>query len=133
MDNNPSSSLNFIGVRLSNREIMIKSKPGFFDALTLSKHPSKSSFYQTIPLGDTHSVSIYYYNKRFQFTYQNHSFQLFEGNQQLSEQVVYNILNNFIVKEGNKASYLTSFPEDKIRTAKKKKTRVLAESKRVGE
>ena len=60
MDKNPSSSLNFIGVRLSNREIMIKSKPGFFDALTLSKHPSKSSFYQTIPLGDTHSVSIYY-------------------------------------------------------------------------
>ncbi|MDR6999306.1 hypothetical protein [Neobacillus niacini] len=133
MDKNLHSSLNFIGVRINNHEIMIKSKPGFFDALTLSKHPSKNSFYQTIPLSDTQSVSFYYYNKRFQFTYQNQSFRLFEGNQRLSEHVVYNILNNFIVKEGNKASYLTSFPEDKIRTAKKKKTRVLAESKRVGE
>ncbi|OIK10627.1 hypothetical protein BIV60_20625 [Bacillus sp. MUM 116] len=133
MDKNAKSSLNFKGVLLNHHEIIVKSKPRFSDALRILKHPSKNNFYQTIPLSETQFVAIYYQNRRFQFTYQNQSFLLFEGNQQLSEDAVYNIVNNFIVKEGNKVSYLTNFPEDKIRPAKRKKGRVLAVSKRVDE
>ena len=102
----------FIGEKQNEREIFIKEKPSFYDALLLSKvslQPPESSSYQSIPLGDITKVLI--------------CFQENNSHQQsltLTEEAIYNLLNHFIVKEGSKTSYLVNFSDDKIKRIKKK-------------
>jgi len=114
----------FIGEKQNEREIFIKEKPSFYDALLLSKvslQPPESSSYQSIPLGDITKVLI--------------CFQENNSHQQsltLTEEAIYNLLNHFIVKEGSKTSYLVNFSDDKIKRIKKKKQRISAVGKEIG-
>ncbi|MDQ0200805.1 hypothetical protein [Neobacillus ginsengisoli] len=128
------NSLIFIGEMSNKNEMTIKNKPGFYDALVLSKqsaHSTKSQSYQSIPCDKLEKISIRIFYKNIQFTYRNQSLQLIDDDEKLTEEEVINVFNNFAVKEGDKITYLVHYPSDKIRSRKKKKARILAEEKKL--
>jgi hypothetical protein len=133
-DKTKSDSLIFIGEISDGNEMTIKNKPGFYDALLLSKqsvHSTKSSSYQSVPYDNQKKISIRNFDKNIQFTYRNQSLQLIDDDEKLTDEEVLNVFNHFAIKEGDKVTYLLQYPNDKIRPRKKKKARILEEGKQL--
>jgi hypothetical protein len=118
---------------MCKQELRITSKPSFYDALLLSNRspqPTKDTSFQSIPICKKTIVSIRYRDDDIQLTYHGQSLQIFASNRELSEEEVLEVLHNFVVKEGNRVTYLRIFPNDKFRRRKRKGPRVIAECKK---
>lgn len=121
-------SLIFIGAKKRNNELQLKSKPGFSDAICLSKqstHTTKITPYQSIPIGSRKNISIHFCDENVHFTYHNKSLQLLAGDKNLADEKVLDICSNFAFKEGNKVTFLKIIPDRVMIGRKKKKERVL--------
>lgn len=126
-------TLVFIGEMSRKEKVRIKRKPGFSDAALLSRQspqPSKSSPYQTIRLNDEGNNSICFCDNDIQITYNHRSLQI-EGNRKLSEEEVYDAVTNFILKEGNRATVLGTFPKRKQKRDNRKKFREISEQRKM--
>lgn len=128
-------SLIFIGAKKRNKELQLKSKPGFSDAICLSKqstHTTKNTPYQSISIGSRKNISIHFCDENIHFTYHNKSLQLLAGdNKNLTDENVFDVFTNFAFKEGNKVTILKILPDRKMISRKKKKERVLHVGKEV--
>jgi hypothetical protein len=111
----------FIGKKQSKKEMEIRGKPDFHDALLLSKQSPQNTFYQFIPLRTDTTVSIHFSGTNTQFTYQQHVLKI-ETELDLTEGEAFDIFRNFAIKEGTKIAYLTHCPSKR---QKGKKSRVL--------
>ncbi|MFJ5718170.1 hypothetical protein [Neobacillus sp. NPDC093127] len=121
-------SLIFIGAKKRNKELQLKSKPGFSDAICLSKqstHTTKITPYQSIPIGSRKNISIHFCEENIHFTYHNKSLQLLAGDKNLTDKDVFDVFTNFAFKEGSKVTFLKIFPDRNMIARKKKKERVL--------
>lgn len=127
-------SLIFIGEKKRNKELQLKSKPGFSDAICLSKqstHTTKNAPYQSIHIGSRKNISIHFRDENIHFTYHNKSIKLLAGDKNLTDKDVFDVFTNFAFKEGNKVTILKIFPDRKMIPRKKKKERVLQVGKEV--
>ncbi|WHY86113.1 hypothetical protein QNH39_26655 [Neobacillus novalis] len=121
-------SLIFIGEKKRNKELQLKSKPGFSDAICLSKqstHTTKNTSYQSIPIDGKKNLSIYFCDEDIQFIYHNMSLQLLAGDKNPTDEDALEVISNFAFKEGNKVTFLKLLPEPNMIPRKKKKERVL--------
>ncbi|MCL6573973.1 MAG: hypothetical protein K6T88_20200 [Bacillus sp. (in: Bacteria)] len=122
----------FIGKQMSKEELRITHKPSFHDALLLSKQtpqPIKTKEYQTIPVCKKTIVTIRYRDDHIQLTYQGKSLQILPGKRNLSKKEVFELMKNFALKEGDRVTFLRTFPYGKSRLRKRKKPPVMAQCK----
>jgi hypothetical protein len=106
-----SYALIFIGEKNSKKECWIKSKPSFFDAVLLSNkspHHTKSSPYQQISLDYYTELSFQFSDSDVQLKCDGETLQIIEGETQLSEDEVYDLINNFVIKQGSKITILNT-------------------------
>lgn len=121
-------TLIFIGEKKCNKELQLKSKPGFSDAICLSKqstYTTKITPYQSIPMGSRKNISIHFCDENIHFTYQYKSLNVLAGDKNLADEKVLDICSNFAFKEGNKVTFLKVIPKRNTIPRKKKKERVL--------
>ncbi|MEH7303728.1 hypothetical protein [Neobacillus drentensis] len=114
----------------------INSKPSFFDAVHLSSQSPLTNVdtpYQSIPFNKRAIIPIHSFNSEIHITCEQHSIQIYNEKNDLTEKEVFEFLTHFAVKEGNKVSFLAVFPNNKDRLKNVKSTRVLAESKKIKE
>jgi hypothetical protein len=127
---NEKVALIFIGEQVSNQECWIKSKPSFSDAIVLStqsSHQTSCVSYQHILL-DYKNNSFQISDSDIQLTCDRDSLMITQGSKskQLTEEEVFDILNNFAFKKGNKVTFLRTIPYRKSKKRKKNNDRVLA-------
>ncbi|WML58492.1 hypothetical protein [Neobacillus sp. PS2-9] len=132
---NEKVALIFIGEQVSNQECWIKSKPSFSDAIVLStqsSHQTSCVSYQHILL-DYKSNSIQISDSDIQLTCDRDSLMITQGSKskQLTEEEVFDIINNFAFKKGNKVTFLCTVPYRKSKKRKKNKNRVLEVGKKL--
>lgn len=135
MENN--SRLIFIGEIINSKEIRITRKPSIYDAFLLSEK-SFSTFpssmkpsYQSVPLEEQANISIHINCYHIILSYQHNSLQIAESSKILTEEEVIEVFTNFIVKKGDRITFLGTSPHRKTRPRKKKKERILAVEKPV--
>ncbi|MFF2447185.1 hypothetical protein ACFVSW_08770 [Neobacillus sp. NPDC058068] len=127
MDEN-QHSLIFIGKKKRNNELQLTSKPGFSDAICLSKHSTHSTQntpYQSISVDGSKNLSIHFCDENIQFTYHNKSLHVLAGDKNLADEKVLDICSNFAFKEGNKVTFLKVIPKRNTIPRKKKEVHVL--------
>ncbi|MDR6121054.1 hypothetical protein QFZ87_000651 [Bacillus sp. SLBN-46] len=132
---NEKVALIFIGEQVSNQECWIKSKPSFSDAIVLStqsSHQTSCVSYQHILL-DYKANSFQISDSDIQLTCDRDSLMITQGSKskQLTEEEVFDIINNFAFKKGNKVTFLCTIPYRKSKKRKKNKNRVLAVGKKL--
>ncbi|PGV51420.1 hypothetical protein [Bacillus sp. AFS037270] len=135
MENN--SKLMFIGEIINNQEIRITRKPSIYDVFLLSEKsfstfPSSMNLsYQSVPLEEQANISIHINCYHIILSYQHNSLQIAESSKILTEEEVIEVFTNFIVKKGDRSTYLGTSPYCKKRPRKKKKERILAVEKKL--
>lgn len=132
---NEKVALIFIGEQVSNQECWIKSKPSFSDAIVLStqsSHQTSCISYQHILL-DYKNNSFQISDSDIQLTCDRDSLKITQGSKskQLTEEEVFDIINNFAFKKGNKVTFLRTIPYRKSKKRKKNKDRVLTVGKKI--
>ncbi|MEH7439337.1 hypothetical protein V7182_17835 [Neobacillus drentensis] len=132
---NEKVALIFIGEQVSNQECWIKSKPSFSDAIVLStqsSHQTSCISYQHILL-DYKNNSFQISDSDIQLTCDRDSLLITQGSKskQLTEEEVFDIINNFAFKKGNKVTFLSIVPYRKSKKRKKNKNRVLEVGKKL--
>ncbi|MGG3560666.1 hypothetical protein ABES03_03475 [Neobacillus rhizosphaerae] len=132
---NEKVALIFIGEQVSKQECWIKSKPSFSDAVVLSNqtsHQTTCVSYQHILL-DYKNNSFQISDSDIQLTCDRDSLKITQGSKskQLTEEEVFDIINNFAFKKGNKVTFLRTIPYRKSKKRKKNKDRVLAVGKKI--
>jgi len=128
------NSIIFIGKPTRKKKIEIDSKPSFFDAVQLSTRSPQTyevTPYQSIPFHKKAIIPIHSFNSEIHITYEQHSLQIYKENNDLTETEVFEFLTHFAIKEGDKVSFLTEFPNGKKRLAKDKPNSALTESKKI--
>jgi hypothetical protein len=118
---NSNVSLVIIGKPIGKNHLQLLSKPGFSDAIQLLNHSSigirtDSTFYQLIPLKDMDTISFHYNNIKIQASYDQQLLSFVEENRTEAEKRVFDVLANFVIKAGNKVSYLGIPPHYKDST-----------------
>jgi hypothetical protein len=101
----------FIGKKPSKKEIQIKGKPDFYDALLLSNRTPNTPqkiLYQSIPFGTNAKVLIQFSERNIHLTYQHSSFQIMSKDLHLTDDEALDIFKHFAVKEGKKVAYLAN-------------------------
>ncbi len=132
---NTTISFILIGKPTGAKELEITNKPSFYDAIQLSNqslqrpHLHPNSPYHLIPLEDNTDLSFHYGNANIEVNYDQRSLSFVEVGQKLMEEEVFDVLANFVVKEGNKASYLGIPPYGKDPAKKTKKARTIVVKK----
>ncbi|TWD99396.1 hypothetical protein FB550_10731 [Neobacillus bataviensis] len=135
MENN--SRLIFIGEIINSQEIRITRKPSIYDAFLLSEKSfstfpsSMNPSYQSVPLVEQANISIHINCYHIILSYQHNSLQIAESSKILTEEEVIEVFTNFIVKKGDRITFLGTSPHRKTRPRKKKKERILAVEKPV--
>jgi hypothetical protein len=127
------NSLIFIGERPSQKEMHIKGKPEFYDAVLLSKRSHQLSSilsYHSIPLHQAH-ISIHIRENNSYLNCQKQSLQLIEGEKQLSEEEAYDFFSNFAIMEDNKVAFLMRSRKKEIRPGEKVDPKVLSVSEKL--
>lgn len=100
----------FIGKKPSKKEMQIKGKPDFYDALSLSNrtpNTPQTVLYQSIPFGTNSKVSIQFSERNIHLTCQHSSLQIMTKDLHLTDEEALDIFKHFAVKEGKKVAYLT--------------------------
>ncbi|WP_251552295.1 hypothetical protein [Neobacillus muris] len=124
------SALVFIGEKTNNGEWRITRTPETNDlALLLFQSPHEKSTYQFIPLSHNEDPWIYFYNTNIQMTCQNQSLLVFEGDPELTEEQVFELMSSFALKDRNRIAFLRLFPNSKYRPKKRKTARIVSEEK----
>ena len=135
MENN--NRLMFIGEIINNQEIQITRKPSIYDAFLLSEKTfstfpsSMNPSFQSVPLEEHANISIHINCYHIILSYQHNSLQIAESSKILTEEEVVEVFTNFIMKKGDRITYLGTSPYRKTRPRKKKKERILAVEKPV--
>ncbi|MCM3729626.1 hypothetical protein M3226_29050 [Neobacillus cucumis] len=135
MENN--SRLIFIGEIINSQEIRITRKPSIYDAFLLSEKSfstfpsSMNPSYQSVPLEEQANISIHTNCYHIILSYQHNSLQIAASSKKLTEEEVIEVFTNFIVKKGDRFTYLGTSPYRKTRQRVKKKERILAVEKPV--
>jgi hypothetical protein len=95
----------FIGKKPSKKEMQIKGKPEFYDAISLSNRTPNTPhkiLYQSIPFGTNAKVLIQFSGRNIYLTYQHSSFQIMSKDLHLTDEEALDIFKHFAVKEGKK-------------------------------
>lgn len=124
------NSLIFIGESSHDKEMKITRKPSFNDAIQLSlqsPQPTEHSPYQAIPLCNTRKIFIYHNGKNIHITCSQHSLRISVDHGELTEEEVYEVVNSFILKDGERITFLGVFPFCKNRLRKRNKMLISAE------
>ena len=122
-----SSILMFIGEVIGSREIRITKKVSIHDAIILLEKSfpnfpsSMDESYQSIPLEELADILIHLNHYHILLSYQQNSLQIVETSNFLTEEEIFEVLTNFIVRIGDKLTYLGTFPYSKARCRKRKK------------
>jgi hypothetical protein len=127
------STLILIGKRTGRQELQFTSKPRFFDAVQLSiqaVHHDKDASYQSFPLDEDTTIIFHYHDISIRLTLDQQSRLKIESETPLTEAEVFEVLANFVLKDGSKVSYLSFPPIDKHSTRKNKKLNYSSEAKR---
>ena len=132
---NEKVALIFIGEQVSKQECWIKSKPSFSDAIFLSNqssHQTTCVSYQHILL-DYKNISFQISDSDIQLTCDRDSLMITQGSKskQITEEEVFDIINNFAFKKGNKVTFLRTIPYRKSKKRKKNKICALAVGKKL--
>lgn len=112
------NSIVFIAEQRYKQEIEIKGKPSFYDAVQLSTQSPQTTKvpYKSIPFNKKATIPIHIFNSNIHITYEPHSLQILKEDNDLTEKEVFEFLNHFAVKEGNRVSILKVFPAGKLAT-----------------
>ncbi|MEH7545918.1 MULTISPECIES: hypothetical protein [Bacillaceae] len=135
MENN--SKLMFIGEIINSQEIRITKKPSIYDAFLLSEKTfstfpsSMNDSYQSVPLEEQANISIHIKSYHIILSYEHNSLRIAESSKILTEEEVVQVFSNFIMKKGDRITYLGTSPYRKTRPRKKKKERILVVEKPV--
>lgn len=127
-------SIFFIGEKMRNQEWRITRRPNFYDAVLLTQQSNQTaeenSSYQSIPLGSA-NIAFNLYEHNIYFTYHLQTLQIEIDSTEPSEEDIFDVFNSLLLKEGNMVSYLVLIPKGKTSPVHKKKTRILAEAKKL--
>lgn len=121
------SILMFIGEVIDSREIRITKKVSIHDAIILLDKSiptiptTLDESYQSIPLEEQANILIHLNHYNILLSYQQHSLQIVETSNFLTEEEILDVFTNFIVKIGDKLTCLGTFPYSKARCRKRKK------------
>lgn len=129
-------SLILIGKKIDKQELQITGKPSFFDAMQLAKQsitPTKNSPYQSIPLEDDKDISLIYEGCTVQVDLDKRSLSISKGESELTEKEAYDVLSNFVIKEGKRVSFLAFPPRRNTCPNNRQKVRALSEGKKLEE
>ena len=122
-----NSILMFIGEVVGNREIRITKKISIHDAIifldkSFPTFPSSmDKSYQSILLEERADILIHLNHYNILLSYQRNSLQIVETSNFLTEEEVWEVFTSFIVRIGDKLTYLGNFPYSKARCRKRKK------------
>ncbi len=129
------SSIIFIGEKLREREWRITREPDFYDAILLShQSPQKARAaanpYQSIPLRSA-NIAFNLCDHHIYFTYHHQTLLIAKEGTEPTEEEIFDVFHNLLLKEGNRVSYLVQMPKGKTSLVKRKTIRVLAEAKKL--
>jgi len=128
------SAIILIGKQINNQELQITCKPSFSDAIQLTNHSltlTKNSPYQCIPLEDDKNITLNYDGCSVHVDLNQRLIRIKEGASKLTEEEAFDLLSNFVIKEGDRVSFLGIPPHRNTCPKKWQKVRIIAEGKKL--
>lgn len=126
------SSLILIGKQINDQELQITCKPSFSDAIQLTNQSltsTKNSPYHCIPLEDDKNISLNYDGCSVHVDLNQRLIRIKEVLSELTNEEAFDLLSNFVIKEGNWVSFLGFPPQRNTCPNKRQKVRIIAEGK----